>query len=869
MPPRTLTFLTLLTALTPKAHSQTSDWLAVGGDRGATRYSALDQIHKHNVAQLQVAWTYHTGELENKRGKIIECTPIVIEGVMYVTTAYLKVVALDARTGGELWTFDPFGETEDRKLRAAGPLQSGGVNRGAAYWSDGTANGERRILHGTADGRLLSLDARTGKLDPNFGEHGIVDLHAGLEERFRKLGYGPTSAPAIFENLVILGFSCGEGPGIAAPGDVRAFDVRTGREAWRFHTVPRKNEPFAGTWQDDSNVNRGAANAWGGVSVDTKRGFVYFGLGSAAFDFYGGDRKGQNHFANSVVCVDGRTGKRRWHFQTLHHDLWDHDLPIYPNLVTVTHDDKRIDAAAQVTKTGYVYLFDRVTGKPLFTIEERPVPASDVPGEEAWPTQPIPVKPPPFARTTFHQDDVTDISAEARAYVLERLKTLKAGPSLPATIARRNRHRPRVPRRRDLVGRQLRPRNGNPLRQREQRPQRQPADPRRRGQTLSLSLRWLQTLPRPRRLPRDQATLGHLDRHRPAPWRPPLAGPPRRPPRTRETRHPPDRNRELRWHDRDPRRTRLHRRHEGRTLSRLLQGYGRTPVGNQTQRRRLCHAVYVRGGWHPVRHDRGRWRRQTWNQGWRRLHHLRTASERAEEETLKRHGKPIPWVLLTITFLLLGTALALYLHRDLIHLLFDASVSSADKLAAIKERFLSYGALAPFLYTLIVIVEVVIAPIPGMFLYLPGGAIFGGLLGGTLALIGNVLGAGLAALFMRSLVSKQRIDKGWESPRMWRLQQLIEKHGLLIVILLRLNPATSSDLVSYAAAFTPMRVPTLMLGTLIGMAPLCYAQSYLVSSIFTAFPWLLWPMVIAFFVYVAVVCWVLASMQRGSKTLIS
>ena len=311
-------------------HSSGKNWVCVGGDRGCSRYSELDQINTRNVAKMTVAWSYRTGELVNGKGRTIECTPIAVNGILYVSTAKRCVVALDGATGHELWKFDPasYGPL-------AGPLASGGVNRGVAYWSDGIAGGQRRILHGTSDGRLYSLDARTGKLDPAFGDGGAKDLREDIQRDIARLGYGPTSAPAICGDVVIVGVSNGEGPSIAAPGDVRAFDVRTGKQQWRFHTVPRPGEFGNETWQGDSWKNRGGCNAWGGFSVDTKRQWVFCGLGSAAFDFYGGDRHGDNLFANCVLALDAKTGKRIWHFQTLRHDLWDHDLPVYPNLVTV------------------------------------------------------------------------------------------------------------------------------------------------------------------------------------------------------------------------------------------------------------------------------------------------------------------------------------------------------------------------------------------------------------------------------------------------------------------------------------------------------------------------------------------------------
>lgn len=424
--------LALVLLQNPADHAG-DDWPCVGGDRGWSRYSTLDQINRGNVKDLEVAWSFSTGELEGRKGKTIECTPLVIGDVMYVTTAYLKLIALEAATGRPIWSFDPL------QLSSPGPLASGGVNRGVAWWSDGEADGERRVLHGVSDGRLFSLDARTGLPDPAFGENGAKDLREDLDGDYSRMPYGPTSAPAVCGDVVVLGFSCGEGPGPAAPGDVRAFDVRTGRQLWRFHTVPRPDEFGHDTWEGDSWKDRGAANAWGGVSVDVARGMVFAGLGSAAFDFYGGDRKGQNLFANCVIALDAQTGQRRWHFQTLRHDLWDHDLPVCPSLVTVNHDGRQIDAVAQVTKTGYLFLFDRETGRPLFEVEERSAPRSDVPGEESWPTQPVPVRPPPFCRTVFTEDDVTDLGEATRAAVLEQIQGLRFGqeftpPSLEGTI---------------------------------------------------------------------------------------------------------------------------------------------------------------------------------------------------------------------------------------------------------------------------------------------------------------------------------------------------------------------------------------------------------------------------------------------------
>jgi quinoprotein glucose dehydrogenase len=400
------------------------DWLRVGNDPGCMRYSQLDQINRENVTRLKPAWTYHTRELEGRRGKTIECTPIVIDGVMYITTGYLRVVALDAATGKELWQFDPLKDHPFAHRPA-----SGGVNRGCAYWSDGQPDGQRRIIHGTSDGRLFSLDAKNGKLDSKFGEGGIRNLRKELDPTVAALSYGPTSAPAIWQNTIIIGVSCDEGPGIATPGDIRALDVRNGEQVWRFRTVPHPGELGNDTWEGESWKDRGAANAWGGLSVDVDRGMVFAGLGSAAPDFYGGHRHGDNLFANCTIALDTRTGNRIWHYQTLHHDLWDHDLPVYPNLVTVTHDGKKVDAVAQVTKTGYVFLFDRETGKPLFDVKEQRVPASDIPGEQASPTQPIPVKPPPFSAQFLDETNITDIGDSNRASALAQLRKIRSGPA--------------------------------------------------------------------------------------------------------------------------------------------------------------------------------------------------------------------------------------------------------------------------------------------------------------------------------------------------------------------------------------------------------------------------------------------------------
>jgi quinoprotein glucose dehydrogenase len=424
---RTLLPLILLALVTQPATGRDAppdreDWPSVGRDPGGTRFSPLKQIDRKNVAKLQVAWTYRTGDLPRSGPSTIECTPLVVDGVMYLTTVSgrPKVVALDAATGRELWKYDP------HVARTPYPAASGGVNRGVAYWTDGRRDGARRILHGTTDGRLVSLDARTGRPDSAFGNAGVVDFRQGMEGDLSRFPYGPTSAPAVYRDTVIVGFSASEGPPPGAPGDVRAFDVRTGREVWRFRTVPRPGEFGAETWPADAWKGRSGVNPWGGFTVDVERGIVYCGTGSAAHDWYGADRRGDNLFANCTLALDAKTGKRLWHFQTVHHDLWDYDNPCPPVLCRVRHEGKARDGVAQVTKTGFCFVFDRETGTPLFPVEERLVPVSDVPGEHAAPTQPFPLKPPPLTVHRVTEAEITDLSPQSRAEALERFRKLRS-----------------------------------------------------------------------------------------------------------------------------------------------------------------------------------------------------------------------------------------------------------------------------------------------------------------------------------------------------------------------------------------------------------------------------------------------------------
>jgi len=391
------------------------DWPHYLGDAGSSHYSSLSEISRGNVQRLRVAWEYHSGDARENRSQI-QCNPLVIAGVVYCTSPELKALALDGATGKELWRFDPFAGEKD---------PGAGVNRGVVYWADGS---DHRILYAVGH-YLYALQAQTGQPIPTFGNHGRVDLKEGLGRDVRNLFVGVSSPGIVFRDLLIQGTRVSEGPGPVAPGHLRAYNIRTGKIAWTFHTIPYPGEFGYETWPPDAWKSIGAANNWAGMSLDEKRGILYAPLGSAAFDFWGGNRLGQDLFANCLVALDAATGKRLWHYQLFHHDLWDRDPPAPPNLVTVHRGGKSIDAVAQVTKSGYVFVFDRQTGEPIFPIQEKPVPMSDLQGESAWPTQPFPEKPAPFTRQTFSADQITDLSPQSYKAVLERF--VKVRPHLP------------------------------------------------------------------------------------------------------------------------------------------------------------------------------------------------------------------------------------------------------------------------------------------------------------------------------------------------------------------------------------------------------------------------------------------------------
>ena len=408
---RSLSFLLLTAAMlgsVARLQAADRDWPVYLGDKASTHFSTLEQINRNNVQRLQVAWIYHSGDARQDDRSQIQCNPLVINGVLYGTSPQLKLLALDAVTGRELWRFDPFADRP-----GAGSV---GVNRGVVYWADGK---DRRILF-TAGEHLLAVDARTGKPIPTFGQNGRVDIREGLGREPGKLFVLSTTPGVIYRNLLVLGDRVSEGPGPSAPGHIRAYDARTGQIVWTFHTIPYPGEPGYETWPPDAWQHIGGANCWTGMAVDEQRGMVFIPTGSAAFDFWGGNRIGQNLYANCLLALDAATGRRVWHFQFVHHDLWDRDLPAPPNLLTIRRNGRKIDAVAQVTKSGHVFVFDRETGEPLFPIEERPVPPSDLQGESVWPTQPLPRKPAPFARQLFSADLISDISPDSYRTVLDR-----------------------------------------------------------------------------------------------------------------------------------------------------------------------------------------------------------------------------------------------------------------------------------------------------------------------------------------------------------------------------------------------------------------------------------------------------------------
>jgi quinoprotein glucose dehydrogenase len=390
------------------------DWATYGGVPENTHYSNLAQINRTNVKELKVAWTFDTGEQGG-----LQTSPLIVDGVLYGITPTQKIFALDASTGKLLWKFDS-------GIKGTQP------DRGLAYWSN---EKDKRILVGVMN-FLYSLDAATGKPIVTFGNGGRIDLRGDLGRTPERQSIAMTSPGAIYKDTIIVG---GRNPETlpAAPGDVRAYDVRSGKLRWSFHTIPHPGEFGYETWPPDAWKYIGAANNWAGMAVDPKRGIVYVPTGSAAFDFYGGNRLGDDLFANCLIALNAETGERIWHFQGVKHDIWDRDFPSAPTLVTVMRDGKEIEAVAQTTKQGFVYLFDRTTGKPLFPIEYHKYPSSDVPGEVASPEQSLPTKPAPFARQLLTEEMLTNRTPEAHQWALEKIRKFRSeGQFVPFSVGK-------------------------------------------------------------------------------------------------------------------------------------------------------------------------------------------------------------------------------------------------------------------------------------------------------------------------------------------------------------------------------------------------------------------------------------------------
>jgi quinoprotein glucose dehydrogenase len=410
------------------------DWPVYGGSNAGGHYSSLTQIDTSNVMQLQVAWQYHTGD--SGQSTQIQTNSIIINNLLYGVSPRLKLFALDAATGKEKWVFNPVSDSST-EVKGAGYFMMN-VCRGVTYYDGG--NNDQRIFY-TAGFNLFCINAATGKPVASFGNGGNIDLHIGLGSNAANLYVASTTPGVIYKDLLIVGTRVAEEMP-AAPGHIRAYDVHTGKMRWIFHTIPQPGEAGFETWDDTAAYKHiGGANSWAGFSLDEARGIVYAPVGSAVYDFYGGKRLGQNLYANSLLALDAATGKRIWHFQTVHHDIWDRDLPTAPALVTIVKDGKKIDVAAQPTKSGFVFIFDWVTGQPVFPIEEKPVPTiSGLMGEKANPTQPYPSLPLPFVRQSLTEKDLNHIVPESSYQdIKKRLASYKTGmmynpPSREGTV---------------------------------------------------------------------------------------------------------------------------------------------------------------------------------------------------------------------------------------------------------------------------------------------------------------------------------------------------------------------------------------------------------------------------------------------------
>ncbi|MFP4094914.1 MAG: c-type cytochrome, partial [Cyclobacteriaceae bacterium] len=400
---------------TEKEQQHFTEWSSYLGDPGRSHYSSLDQINQDNVQQLEVAWTYQAGK-QGSGDDYIQTNPLIAHGILYGVSPGLKIFALDAATGQRKWEFNPFEGTDQSSF-----------TRGLAFWEKGN---DRRLLF-SADKYLYALNADTGEPVNSFGEGGKIDLTQGLGRDIEGLNYRYHAPGTIYEDLIIMGALNSERLP-AAPGHIRAFNIRSGKQQWIFHTIPQPGQYGYESWEDPTAYQfMGGANNWTGMTVDEARGIVYVPTGSAAFDFYGGNRHGANLFANCLLALDARTGKRIWHYQTVRHDIWDRDLPAPPNLVTIEKDGKTVDALAQITKSGHVFVFNRETGEPLFPIEEKAYPESDLIGEKTYSSQPLPLSPPPFARQRFDEKDINPHSVDKDSLLEVLKRTRSEGQFVP------------------------------------------------------------------------------------------------------------------------------------------------------------------------------------------------------------------------------------------------------------------------------------------------------------------------------------------------------------------------------------------------------------------------------------------------------
>ena len=416
------------------ADRQYTSWPQYKGSNENIHYSSLTQVDTGNVQQLQVAWEYHTRDADTVNHSQIQCNPIIAEGVLYGVTPRLKLFAIDALTGKEKWQYDPLDSVAGNKKSFFNMNNS----RGVTWWSDGAS--DKRIFY-TAGSDLCCVNAGTGKLVNDFGVNGKIDLHNDLDRDVKDLFVTSTTPPIVFNDLLIIGTRVDEGQH-AAPGHIRAYDARTGKRRWIFHTIPHPGEFGYDTWTDSNSYKYvGGANAWSGFSLDKARGIVFACTGSASYDFYGGKRLGNNLFGNCILALDAATGHRIWHFQSVHHDVWDRDIPSPPALITIQKADKKLDAVAVTTKSGFIFVLERETGKPVFDIEERPVPTeTDLAGEKLSPTQPFPVKPAPFMRQLVTEKDINPLLPDSSYQeVKKRLATYKSDnmfspPSIQGTV---------------------------------------------------------------------------------------------------------------------------------------------------------------------------------------------------------------------------------------------------------------------------------------------------------------------------------------------------------------------------------------------------------------------------------------------------